>query len=310
MEALTSTMFTVSAAGSVASLGYLIASVLFARDDKKITDRLQSGSDQSKLIDRTKSGEQAKKLPLAKRLAGIFSQPFMPEKASTVGGLRARLARAGIYDPAAVRSFIGYKFILLTAGLVVGYFAGALVGQSLLGLAFGGIMGYLAPQFWLSRKITDNQQSISIGLPDALDLMVICVESGLTIDAAMARVGDELSLAHPVIAREFGIAHTETRLGVPRREAFKNLAARTGNPNLQSLAAMLIQADKFGTSIAFALRIQAESMRIKRQMAAEELAAKASVKLTFPLVLFIFPATFVVMGGPMAIDLMSSPLFQ
>jgi tight adherence protein C len=139
--------------------------------------------------------------------------------------------------------------------------------------------------------------------------MVVCVEAGLTVDAAMQRVGQELVLAHPSLSRELGIAHMETRVGLSRADALKNLGVRTGAPGLQALAAMLIQADRFGTSIANALRIQAESLRTKRQQAAEELAAKASVKLSFPLVLFIFPATFIVLAGPTVIGLMRSALF-
>src|SRR4029078_9324837 len=136
--------------------------------------------------------------------------------------------------------------------------------------------------------------------------MVVCVEAGLTIDSAMQRVGEELVLAHPAVSRELGIAHMETRVGLSRQEALKSLGTRTGNSGFQSLAAMLVQADRFGTSIANALRIHAESRRVKRQQAAEEMAAKASVKMSFPLVLFIFPSTFIVLAGPTVIGLMDA----
>jgi tight adherence protein C len=140
--------------------------------------------------------------------------------------------------------------------------------------------------------------------------MVVCVEAGLTVDSAMQRVGQELVLAHPAVSRELGIAHMETRVGLSRSEALKNLGTRTGNASVQSLSAMLIQADRFGTSIANALRIHADSMRVKRQHAAEEMAAKAAVKMSFPLVLFIFPSTFIVLAGPTVIGLLHSALFQ
>jgi tight adherence protein C len=120
----------------------------------------------------------------------------------------------------------------------------------------------------------------------------------LTVDAAMQRVGEELALVHPAISREFGIAHMETRVGLPRQEALKNLGVRTGNTALISLAAMLNQADRFGTSIAQALRVHAETIRLTRQHKAEEMAAKSAVKMSFPLVLCIFPATFIVLMGP------------
>jgi tight adherence protein C len=140
--------------------------------------------------------------------------------------------------------------------------------------------------------------------------MVVCVEAGLTVDAAMQRVGQELALAHPRLSREFGIAHMETRVGLSRPESLRNLGQRTGAAELQSLASMLIQADRFGTSIASALRVHADSLRIKRQQQAEEKAAKASVKMSFPLVLFIFPATFIVLAGPTVIGIMNSPMFK
>ena len=140
--------------------------------------------------------------------------------------------------------------------------------------------------------------------------MVVCVEAGLTVDAAMQRVGGEMAIAHPAIARELGITHMETRVGLSRMESLKNLGVRTGCEALQSLAAMLIQADRFGTSIASALRVHAETLRNNRFHAAEELAAKASVKMSFPLVLFIFPATFIVLAGPTVIGLLNSPLFE
>jgi tight adherence protein C len=163
---------------------------------------------------------------------------------------------------------------------------------------------------WLKLAIASNQKQLGYGLADAMDLMVVCVEAGLTVDAAMQRVGQELSIAHPAISRELGIAHMETRVGLSRSEAMKNLGVRTGNEPLQALAAMLIQADRFGTSIAQALRIQAETLRLNRQHAAEEMAAKASVKMSFPLVLFIFPATFIVLAGPVVLDVLNSEIMK
>ena len=159
-------------------------------------------------------------------------------------------------------------------------------------------------------RIKSNQKALTHGLADALDLMVVCVEAGLTVDAAMQRVGAELGMAHPALAREFGIAHMETRVGLSRSDALRNLGTRTGNAALQSLASMLIQAERFGTSIAQALRIYAETLRLNRQYAAEEKAAKASVKISFPLVLFIFPSTFIVLCGPTILDLMHSSIMN
>jgi tight adherence protein C len=139
--------------------------------------------------------------------------------------------------------------------------------------------------------------------------MVVCVESGLTLDASLQRVGAEIALAHPDISKEFGITHMETRVGLSRVDALRNLGQRTGSASLQSLAAMLVQTERFGTSIAQALRVHAESLRVKRQHAAEEQAAKTTVKLAFPVVLFIFPTLIFVLGGPAIILILKSPLF-
>jgi tight adherence protein C len=196
------------------------------------------------------------------------------------------------------------------AGVVGGYLVGLAWDVPVLGLSLGGIVGYLLPMLWLRTRINSNQKALTYGLADALDLLVVCVEAGLTVDSAMQRVGQELSLAHPALSRELGIAHMETRVGLARMDALRNLGNRTDNAALQSLAAMLIQAERFGTSIASALRIHADTLRQNRQHAAEEMAAKASVKMTFPLVLFVFPATFIVLAGPTVLKMMQSPLFN
>jgi tight adherence protein C len=180
----------------------------------------------------------------------------------------------------------------------------------MLGLSLGGLAGYMTPTLWLSMQIRKQQQALEYGLPDALDLMVVCVEAGLAVDAAMQRVGSELEMAHPRLSKEMEITHLETRVGLSRADALKNMGQRTGSAALQSLAAMLIQAERFGTSIAGALRIHGESLRATRQFKAEEMAAKASVKMSFPLVLFIFPATFLILAGPTVIGLMNSPFFK
>src|SRR5205807_2274101 len=188
--------------------------------------------------------------------------------------------------------------------------AGNLTESMFMCLPIGGIVGYLAPTLWMRFAVKRNQTALTLGLPDALDLMVVCVEAGLTVDAAMQRVGQELAIAHPALARELGITHMETRVGLARGDALRNLGQRTGNAALQSLAAMLAQADRFGTSIAQALRIHSETLRLNRQYAAEETAAKASVKMTFPLVLFIFPATFIVLAGPTIVNIMNSDFMK
>ncbi len=304
----TNLIFSASLAGALALGAYWGVARLMVAADPKIASRL-SGRGQTGSQVTIADGDTKQDSPL-KRIGMALASPFMPEKESEkIGGMRKKLAMAGIYDPAAIKSVVGFRFICLIGGIVFGYIFASAFGYGVLGAALGGLIGHFIPSIWLSSKISANQKALNLGLPDALDLMVICVESGLTIDGSMQRVGDELELSHPALSREFSVAHMETRVGVSRQDAFKNLATRTGNTSIQSLTAMLIQADRFGTSIATALRVQAESMRSKRQFQAEELAAKASVKMSFPLVLFVFPATFIVLAGPTVIGLLNSALF-
>jgi tight adherence protein C len=293
-----------------ATLGaYLLMRLLGGGNDSKIRDRLTT-QDVRQSSPETEKGKGPQLKRMAERVGEAASKPFMPTQRQRQSALRRELGYAGIYSPNAIRAVVGFKLIFLALGLLGGYAAGSAMGMMLLGISVGGLVGYLAPSMWLRQKIAANRQALKQGLPDALDLMVVCVEAGLTVDAAMQRMGQELSLAHPRLAREFGIAHMETRVGLARSDSLRNLGTRTGEQELQSLSAMLIQADRFGTSIASALRIHAESLRAKRQYLAEEHAAKASVKMSFPLVLFIFPATFLVMMGPTIIGMMRSTLFQ
>jgi len=238
------------------------------------------------------------------------AKPFMPKNTEKQIVIRRNLAKAGIYTPSGIRLVTGAKVICLGIGVVVGWVVGTSLDQLMFGLSLGGLGGYLVPMMWLRSRTGRNQRELTNGLADALDLMVVCIEAGLTMDAAMQRVGQELNLAHPALSRELGMTHMETRVGLPRSDALRNMGQRTQNAALQSLASMLIQADRFGTSIADALRIHSETLRINRQMAAEELAGKASVKMSFPLVLCIFPATFIVLAGPTIIQLMKSSLFN
>ena len=289
---------------AVASAAFAVAQLLTNQEGKQIRNRLGSPSRSS----RGRRGAQVGSL--LQRIGQAAAAPFMPKSREKQSGLRQNLARAGIYSPSAARVMTGSKVILMFSGVVGGYPVGLAWDMPVLGLSLGGIVGYLLPMLWLRTRIKANQRALTYGLADALDLLVVCVEAGLTVDSAMQRVGQELSLAHPALSRELGIAHMETRVGLARMDALRNLGQRTDNSALQSLAAMLIQAERFGTSIASALRIHADTLRQNRQHAAEEMAAKASVKMSFPLVLFIFPATFIVLAGPTVLKMMQSELFK
>ncbi len=292
--------------GAVSLTGYFLTRVVIGdRNDDKLRDRLNSPA-----VEDPKEATKREFVPLLQRVGQAAAEPFMPTDRAKVSDLRTKLGKAGIYAPNAIRVMTGCKVIAMALGVLIGYLLGSSTGFTFLGLALGGLAGYMAPAVWLKWAIGNNQKMLGYALPDALDLMVVCVEAGLTVDAAMQRVGAELSVAHPSISRELGICHMEMRVGLTRSESMKNLGIRTGSEPLQALAAMLIQADRFGTSIAQALRIQAETLRLTRQHAAEEMAAKASVKMSFPLVLFIFPATFIVLAGPVVLDVLNSELMK
>jgi tight adherence protein C len=169
-----------------------------------------------------------------------------------------------------------------------------------------GAMGYILPPFIVGSKLKNRQKEMQKALPDALDLMVVCVEAGLALNQAMVRVAEEIHRLSPVLSEQISLMNLEIRAGTPREEAFRNLGERTGVQDIKSLMAMLIQTDRFGTSIATALRVHADTLRTKRRQRAEEAAAKTTIKLVFPLVLFIFPAMFVVIIGPGLIQIVEA----
>jgi tight adherence protein C len=217
--------------------------------------------------------------------------------------IRKRMVNAGFRTNQAVSIFYGIKAMLtlLFPGLLIfnKVFYGKMSPQGLLFFAFLlAALGYYLPTIYLRLKTSKRQKNITNAFPDALDLMVVCVEAGLGLDAAILRVGEEMKLTSKALAEEFYLLNLELRTGKPREVAMKNLAWRTGVEDVESLVTMLIQADRFGTSIAQSLRVHSDVLRTKRQLRAEEKAAKIPVKLIFPLALFIFPSLFIVILGP------------
>jgi tight adherence protein C len=221
--------------------------------------------------------------------------------------LKVRMANAGFRGESASSTFLAIKFVGLLVGLCFGGSVLAGVGgintQTMMGSVMAGGFCFYLPSVvvWLIGK--SRKEAIFHGLPDALDLMVVCVEAGLALDQAMRKVADEMKVTYRIIAEEFALANFQLQMGRPKAEVLHELGVRSGVADLRALAAILIQADKFGTSVAQALRVQSDSMRIRRRQIAEEKAAKTAVKLIFPLVLFIFPGIFVVMVGPAAITM-------
>ncbi len=226
--------------------------------------------------------------------------------------LKIRLANAGFIRPEASRNFLAIKMVSLGLGLFLGATYGFTTAgfskDSWMSLVIGGGMGFYIPELVLTLMKMSRQQKIFMQLPDALDLLVVCVEAGLGLDAGMRRVSEELVTGAPEVCSEMATANMQLQMGKARREVLHDLGIRTGVDDMRALAAILIQADRFGSSIAQALRVQSDSMRVKRRQMAEEKAAKTAVKMIFPLVLFIFPGIFVVLVGPAAIQLMENML--
>jgi len=244
--------------------------------------------------------------------AKALSKPLMPQTELEQSQLKIRLANAGFRSDSAVAVYLGLRvavligFLLLGLAIFLPKYGFTLDAFKPLVL-FGGVGFYLpSVVLWFLRK--QRQDAIFLSLPDALDLLVVCVESGLGLDAAMRKVCDEMKDHAKVIAEEFALANFQLQMGRPRREVLHDLGVRTGVDDVRSLAAILIQADRFGSSIAQALRVQSDSMRTRRKQLAEEKAAKTAVQLIFPLVLFIFPGIFVVLVGPAAISIMKTML--
>lgn len=229
---------------------------------------------------------------------------WLPKSVKEMSRLERAVARAGYRSSWVAPAFATIE-IVLPAVLAVGALAwfGLREPTGWIAAALAGVAGRLVPGFWLDHRIAERRRQTQNGLPDVLDLLIVCLEAGSSLDQSIVKATDELEIAYPALAEELRILTTETRAGKPRLEAFKNLAQRTNVEDVRALVSMLVQTDRFGTSVAQALRTLADTMRTKRQQSAEEKAAKVSVKLVFPLVLCLFPAFFVVILGPSVLTL-------
>jgi len=231
-----------------------------------------------------------------------------------MGKLREKLVNAGFRREKAPVVFKGMQLIIAAIGLFIGGVFGIVqdgLTQGLLMKAAGGIViGFMVPNLLLGQLAKKRMEKVFLGLPDALDLMVVCVEAGLGMDQALRKVAEEMNKSHKEIGEEFSIANQQLQFGSTRADVLQALGFRSGVDDLKQLASILIQADKFGSSIATALRVQSDSMRTKRRQIAEEKAAKTAVKMIFPLVLFIFPGIFVVLVGPAGINMYRNMLSQ
>ncbi len=232
-------------------------------------------------------------------------QKVLPRNEKDVSAAQKRLIAAGYRDDFHVSAFFGSKVLVPLLLIVII----TLVNRQPLETSYtwylvGAGLGFMMPDFWLGRRTTKRRLNIRLGLPESLDLMVVCIEAGLGMDQAILRTSAELRASQPEISDELGLVVLEQRAGRPRDDAWKNLADRTNVDTVRSLVATMIQADHFGTSISKSLRSYSDTLRTQRRQQVEEAAAKSTVKLIFPLVLFIFPSIFVVTLGPAVITIM------
>jgi tight adherence protein C len=276
--------------------------------------RAEERLDEMRNPGRRRSGENApvkKGATMSRVLAKAtpMARPLQPKTAEDVSKIRRRLSEAGFRSENAVSVFLAMKFIGMIIGLTLSG-GTALLTASMTQKALIYSVGTTAGMFYLPDAILwllarHRKEQVFLGLPDVLDLLVVCVEAGLGLDQAMRKVSEEMKKSCRILSDEFTMCNFQLQMGRARNEVLQDLGARTGVDDLRSLAAILIQADKFGSSVAQALRVQSDSMRTRRRQLAEEKAAKTAVKLIFPLVLFIFPAIFVVLVGPAAITIIN-----
>lgn len=299
--------------------GMVIVSIVliiyaFWPSDTKDADAVKRRMSGKSAQDNVKAVREKAKQSVAERVmesvAPIAARSGKMASSEDMSRLRLKLARAGIRAENAGTIFLSSKTVVAVllglAGLFYAWTKGMPLGSGAGVTMISAGLGFLAPDLWLRMAISKRGDLIRQGLPDTLDMLVISVESGLGLDAALQRVGDEMSQVHPVLGEELQLVTLETQMGIPRSESLQNFATRAGIDEARSLVGVVNQAEKFGTSIARALRRQSETLRTKRRQAAEERAQQTTVKLMLPLIFFIFPAIFVVLGGPAALTMMEA----
>jgi tight adherence protein C len=257
------------------------------------------------VIVRRRRQERAERLQAI--LEGLGSRGGVDEGAT---GVRLRLLNAGFVDLNAPYIFQGARIVLALGLGFLMFTVAPILGAPFAGIVLVGVwgllMGWVLPGFYIGRRVASRQHQIQRSLPDALDLLVVCVEAGLALNQALLRVSEEIANISPVLGEQLAMVNLEIRAGSAREEALQNLAMRTGVDDIQSFVTMLIQTDRFGTSIADALRVHSEDLRTKRRQLAEEASAKTAIKMLFPLVFCIFPAMFVVILGAAIIQIVQA----
>lgn len=230
----------------------------------------------------------------------------VPRTPAELSVRQTRLVRAGFRGSNAVKFFYGTQVLVPTTFVLISLITGFTAYSPFFAYASSLGLGYLLPDFWLSRKITKRQEQIRLGLPDVLDFLVICIEAGLSMDQATARTADELRIAHPAVSDELDLVVLEQRAGRARSDCWKQFAERSDVESVRNLVSVLVQSETLGASVAKTLRVHSDTLRTQRRQQVEEQAAKTTVKLVFPLVLLIFPSLFLVTLGPEAIIIAES----
>jgi len=305
--------FLISAAAFLALLLFCLGIIQYSRQRirrQEIVEKIKSGGEIVTTPSKESSQRPSESAFFKKLLLGFFGGMgnfASPAKSADRLNDRLKFLKAGIRRENAMAVFWGMKiflavvfpaiFVILRFSLIklMSYQAATAIG------VLTALLGFYAPDIWLRYKADKRKEKLLEALPDALDLLVVCVEAGMGLDGAINRVAQEISFKYQVLSDELTLMNFELRAGKPRQDALRNLAVRTGLEEMNSLVTLLIQTDKFGTSIAQALRVYSDAYRTQRFQRAEEMAAKIPVKLIFPLVLFILPALFVAIVGPAAI---------
>lgn len=292
----------------VCTLGVWALMSAFQKEDNRATERLAELRDPGGREKKKKGGGSVGKL--FEKAAPALSKALGNKSELEQNELRVRLANAGYNQSNATQMYLAIKVAMLGLGALAGGGYGMLVyGMTQKGyfsIAICAGVCFFLPEMVLRLMSGARKEKIFLSLPDALDLLVVCVEAGLGLDAGMRRISEELHDTHTVLCDELDLCNLQIQMGRVRRDVLHDLGVRTGVDDVKALSAILIQAERFGSSIAQALRVQSDAMRVKRRQIAEEKAQKTAVQMLFPMVLFIFPGIFVVLVGPAAIKMMAA----
>jgi tight adherence protein C len=295
-------LFAAAMSSGLTGLLYIFVRKRSDRSDRRVANLSQ----EEKVVDERQLVENLSRI-IHQTLPKV-GQTLIPDDDKERSKLKTRLLHAGLYSPNAMPIFLGIKFLLMAApmlfGVVFAAFGATSMPNALLAGSVAGLSGLVGPSFWLDRRKAQRQLMLRRALPDACDLIVICLSGGLSLVAALVRVVEELQAAHPLLAAELRIVEREVQLGHKVADSLLKFGTRSDLPELQNLAAVVMTAEKYGSSMTRTLEKFSESLRLKRQQYAEAMAQKAATKILFPTLLFIFPAILLVILGPAMIQVM------